>query len=157
MDFSSKWLWGDKTMWPNLREREMVWSWVLHAKSPLTRHTCFPICDHVLWPFWIKLVPWLLDQTNIWRTTHQSPSWKRQNRRLLIFSGCLPQKYSIGRDSGRTGSSCISFLCMRMVLPKETSITNIRYEASLLIIVHHEVSVKARSMKRDRERGKWSL
>ena len=66
LDFSSKWLPGDKTMWPNLREREMVWSWVLHAKSPLTRHTCFPVSDHILWPWWIKLVPWLLDQTKIW-------------------------------------------------------------------------------------------
>ena len=53
-------------MCPNLREREIVWSWVLHAKSPLTRHTCFPVSDHILWPWWIKLVPWLLNQTNIW-------------------------------------------------------------------------------------------
>ena len=38
-----------------------------------------------------------------------------------------------------------------------TNLTYVGYEASLLIIVHHEVGVKARSMKRNRERGKLSL
>ena len=40
----------------NLRDREMVWSWVLQAKSPLTRHSCFPaICSIILTIFGWRL------------------------------------------------------------------------------------------------------